>query len=141
MARNRRTTLPAALIAALACGEDRPPLAPAPALRADVSGPPDQTVVVAGNIASCSTNGDELTARLVGAIPGTVVALGDNALPHGRAADYHGCYDPSWGRYTARTYAALGDRDVNSTPTAAGTFGYFGSRPWATGPGDRTSDV
>ena len=126
MSLNRRTTLTAALLAALACGEDRPPLAPAPALRADASGPPDQTLIVAGNIASCTTNGDELTAQLVGAIPGAVIALGDNALPHGRPADYHGCYDPSWGRYSARTYAALGDRDFDSTGTAAGTLGYFG---------------
>src|SRR5256885_17235654 len=94
-----RSTLTAALMAALACGEDRPPIAPAPALRADVSGPPDQTVVVAGNIASCSTNGDELTARLVGPIPGTVVALGDTALPAGRTADFHCRYDPSLGAY------------------------------------------
>jgi len=103
MSLNRRSTLTAALMAALACGEDRPPIAPA--LRADVSGPSDQTLVVASNIASCATNGDELTAQLVDAIPGTVVTLGDNALPHGRAADYQACYDPSWGRYNARTYA------------------------------------
>src|SRR5256884_8673139 len=130
-----RSTLTAALMAALACGEDRPPLAPAPALRADVSGPPDQTVVVAGNIASCATNGDELTAQLVDAIPGTVVTLGDNALPRGRAADYHACYNPSWGRYNGRTYAALGDRDFDSAGTAAGTFGDFGRRAGSSGTG------
>ncbi len=141
MSLTRRSTLTAALIAALACGEDRPPIAPASALRADLSGPPDQTLVVAGNIASCATNGDELTAQLVDAIPGTVVALGDNALPRGRAADYHACYDPSWGRYNARTYAALGDRDFDSAGTAAGTFGYFGSRAGSNATGYYSIDV
>ena len=141
MSLTRRSTLTAALIAALACGEDRPPIAPASALRADLSGPPDQTLVAAGNIASCATNGDELTAQLVDAIPGTVVALGDNALPRGRAADYHACYDPSWGRYNARTYAALGDRDFDSAGTAAGTFGYFGSRAGSNATGYYSIDV
>ena len=138
---SRRTTVTAVLIAALACGEDRPPIAPAPLLRADVSGPPDQTLVVAGNIASCATNGDELTAQLVDAIPGTVVTLGDNALPRGRAADYHACYNPSWGRYNGRTYAALGDRDFDSAGTAAGTFGYFGRRAGSNAMGYYSIDV
>ena len=141
MSLTRRSMLTAALIAALACGEDRPPIAPGLPLRADLSGPPDQTLVAAGNIASCATNGDELTAQLVDAIPGTVVALGDNALPRGRAADYHACYDPSWGRYNARTYAALGDRDFDSAGSAAGTFGYFGSRAGSSGTGYYSFDL
>lgn len=87
---------------------------------------PDATLVAAGDIASCSSSGDEATANLVGKIKGTIATLGDNVYPSGTAAQFASCYSPSWGRYKRRTKPAPGNHDY-VTPGAAGYFGYFGS--------------
>ncbi len=50
--------------------------------------PSPPVVVAAGDIADCSSEGDEATAELVGGIPGTVLTLGDNAYPDGSAEDF-----------------------------------------------------
>ena len=80
----------------------------------------------AGDIASCTSDRDEQTASLLDSIPGTVFTVGDQAYPDGTAAQYADCYDPSWGRFRARTHPALGDNDYN-TGSAAPYFQYFGS--------------
>ncbi len=67
------------------------------------------------------------TARLLDRIPGTVVALGDNAYELGSPFDYFACYDPTWGRHRERTRPAAGNHEY-LTPGAAGYFGYFGLR-------------
>src|SRR5215208_6930250 len=71
----------------------------------------DPVVVAAGDIASCASNGDEATAHLLARIHGTVLTLGDNAYEDGTASESHGCYDPSWGKYKARTRPAPGNHD------------------------------
>ena len=88
--------------------------------------PPPQTLVAVGDIASCAWNGDELTAALVDAIPGTVAALGDLAYENGSAQDFAQCYEPSWGRFKARTRPAAGNHEYQ-TPGASGYFGYWGA--------------
>lgn len=40
---------------------------------------PPAVVVAAGDISSCASRGDEATAKLLGAIHGTILALGDEA--------------------------------------------------------------
>ncbi len=92
--------------------------------------PPEQTpsppvVVAAGDIADCSSEGDEATAELVGGIPGTVLTLGDNAYPDGSAEDFDECYDPAWGRFKDRTRPSPGNHEYH-TENAEGYFGYFG---------------
>ena len=86
----------------------------------------DPVIVAAGDIASCGGSGDEATAALLDGVPGTVVALGDNAYPSGAPADYTGCYHPSWGASKDRTRPVPGNHDYD-TPGAAGYFGYFGA--------------
>ena len=105
-----------------ACGGGIEPLPsePPPPLPAEV-------ILVAGNIAKCSITNDEATASLLDNLAGTVFVLGDNAFPDGSAEAYATCYEPSWGRHKARTYAALGNHEYN-TGGAAGSFDYFGSR-------------
>ncbi|MEP6506658.1 MAG: Ig-like domain-containing protein [Gemmatimonadales bacterium] len=89
--------------------------------------PPGSVVFVgAGDIASCSSTGDEATATLLDGISGTVFTLGDNAYETGSVAEFSGCYDPSWGRHKARTRPAPGNHDYG-TAGAAGYYGYFGS--------------
>jgi len=83
-------------------------------------------LVGAGDIASCSSSGDEATAALLDAIPGTVFTAGDNAYSDGAADEFANCYDPSWGRHKARIRPSPGNHDYH-TPGASGYFGYFGA--------------
>ena len=86
----------------------------------------DVVFVGAGDIASCSSSGDEATAALLDGIPGTVYTLGDNAYDNGTATEYTNCYDPSWGRHKARTQPSPGNHEYNTT-NATGYYGYFGA--------------
>lgn len=112
----------AAGISLLACGggTDGSPLEPPPPL-----GP--QVILAAGNIATCGSANDEATATLLDHLEGTVFTLGDNAFPDGSTEAYATCYEPSWGRHKARTYAALGNHEY-STEAATASFDYFGAR-------------
>jgi hypothetical protein len=97
-----------------------------PRLLLTLRGASPQTLVAAGDIASCSSSGDEATAAVVAGIPGTVAVLGDNAYEKGTLAEYNGCYGPSWGRFKARTRPAAGNHEYE-TPSAAGYYAYFGA--------------
>jgi calcineurin-like phosphoesterase family protein len=83
---------------------------------------PAQTIVAAGDIASCRSTGDEATAALVARIPGTVAVLGDSVYERGTTAEFRECY--SWGRFRGRTRAALGNHEY-LTPGAAPARAYF----------------
>ncbi|MEK6227673.1 MAG: metallophosphoesterase, partial [Chloroflexota bacterium] len=98
-----------------------------PTWRFTTDGPPHPVMVGAGDIASCTSTGDEATATLLDDIAGTVFTLGDNAYPNGTALQYSSCYDPSWGRQKARTIPVVGNHDYGATEDASGYFGYFGT--------------
>ncbi|HEY6853472.1 MAG TPA: PKD domain-containing protein, partial [Gemmatimonadales bacterium] len=85
------------------------------------------TALVAGNIARCDRTNDEATEAVLDTIPGSVMALGDNAYPNGTAANFQTCYNPSWGRVLARTYPVAGNHEYDSSTTAAPYFAYFGA--------------
>lgn len=89
-------------------------------------------LLAAGDIADCTSNGALLTARLVESRPGTVAALGDTAYPAGSASDFARCYNPTWGRFKARTRPAIGNHEY-LTAGANAYFAYFGSRSAPTG--------
>lgn len=91
-------------------------------------------LVGAGDIAGCSSNGDEQTAALLDGIPGTVFTVGDNVYPNGTADQYRRCYDPSWGRHRARTYPIPGNHDYR-TRQGAPYYAYFGERAGVPGVG------
>ena len=131
-----------ALTLLVTCTDDRSPLAPFEAPRfsaAPFSGP--AVLVGAGDIAACTTDRDELTAQIIDSIPGTVFTAGDNAYPYGRAVDYQNCYEPSWGRFKARTYANIGNHEYDSSSTASPTFDYFGDRVGPRGLGYYSFDL
>lgn len=83
-------------------------------------------LVGAGDIASCSSSGDEATAAVLDTIGGTVFTTGDNVYDDGSAAEFANCYDPSWGRHRARTRPSPGNHDYH-TAGAAGYYAYFGA--------------
>ena len=81
-------------------------------------------LVGAGDIASCSLNYDEATAKLLDTISGTVFTTGDNAYTSGTYTEYTNCYHPTWGRHKSRTKPVPGNHEYN-TSGAAGYFKYF----------------
>jgi len=87
----------------------------------------DPVIIAAGDIASCSSPGDEQTAALLDHLPGTVITLGDNAYESGTIDEFNNCYDPTWGRQKERTYPSVGNHEYK-TPDASGYFSYFGAR-------------
>ena len=86
----------------------------------------DVTILAAGDISSCGSPGDSLTATELDALQGTVLTLGDNAYESGTAAEFSACYDPTWGRAKSRTMPAPGNHEY-LTAGASGYFGYFGA--------------
>lgn len=85
-------------------------------------------LVGAGDIAWCSSTGDEATAALLDGIAGTVFTTGDNVYESGTPAEFANCYEPSWGRHRARTLPAPGNHDWR-TVNAEGYRDYFGFGP------------
>lgn len=131
-----------ALSLLVTCTQDRSPLAPfGPPQFAAVpfSGP--AVLVGAGDISACTNDRDELTAQIIDRIPGTVFTAGDNAYPYGRAVDYQNCFEPTWGRFKARTYANLGNHEYDSSSTADPAFDYFGDRVGPRGLGYYSFDL
>jgi Calcineurin-like phosphoesterase len=104
-----------AILLAFGCAPKRPPGPP----------PSGKVIVAAGDIADCSSDGDEATARLVGGIEGTVLTLGDNAYEDGTAQDFSECYEPTWGQFKERTRPVPGNHDYE-TAGASAYFDYFG---------------
>jgi hypothetical protein len=106
----------------------RPTTAPTAVPTILPTSPPGTILVGAGDIASCSSTGDEATAALLDTIPGTVFILGDNVYDNGTATEFANCYGPSWGRTAikSRTQPVAGNHEYN-TAGATGYYGYFGS--------------
>ena len=89
--------------------------------------PPGASVLLAaGDIAECTSSGDEATANLLDGLEGTIVTLGDNVYPVGSTTDFANCYDGSWGRHKDRTRPSPGNHEYLTTG-ASGYFAYFGS--------------
>jgi hypothetical protein len=98
------------------------------------------TLAAAGGIASCSTNGDEQTAALLGGIPGTIAALGDNVFTTASVAEYEQCFGPTWGQFKDRIRPTPGNWDYR-TLDAAGYFAYFGAAAGEAGKGYYSYDL
>lgn len=99
----------------------------------------DAVLVGAGDIASCSNDNDEATARLVDGVvaqhpQARVFTIGDNVYDNGTTAEFNNCYGPTWGRHKARTRPAIGNHEYG-TAGAAGYFGYFGAAAGPAGQG------
>jgi acid phosphatase type 7 len=118
------------ILLAFGCAPKRPPGPP----------PSGKVIVAVGDIADCSSDGDEATARLVGGIEGTVLTLGDNAYEDGTAQDFRQCYEPTWGQFKERTRPAPGNHDYE-TEGASAYFDYFGDAAGQPGKGYYSYDL
>lgn len=95
------------------------------------------TVYAAGDIARCRHpdprwSGAAATADLVEPLlranpRSSVLTLGDHTYPKGTAAEFEGCYGPTWGRFRERTWPTPGNHEY-ATPGAVPYFAYFGAR-------------
>ncbi|HET8784943.1 MAG TPA: hypothetical protein VFM38_04865 [Candidatus Limnocylindrales bacterium] len=107
-----------------------PSVAPASASPSSTPSPSptaEAILLAAGDIASCSKEGDAATAAILKRYPDArVQTLGDNAYDKGTVRQF-GCFDETWGVAYDRMQPALGGHDY-MTDKAAGYFGYFARR-------------
>ena len=96
-----------------------------PPVRLDGDSESTATLVGAGDIASCWSEGDKATAELLESIDGTIFTAGDNSQDDGSPDQFEDCFGPSWGRYRDRTKPVPGNHDYLTTD-ASGYFNYFG---------------
>ena len=88
----------------------------------------DPVITAAGDIALQSTTGHHKATsdRVLAINPTIALTLGDNQYPSGALADFRRYYDPTWGRFKAKTKPSPGNHEYY-TAGAAGYFGYFGT--------------
>lgn len=89
------------------------------------------TIVAAGDIADCGSDGTQfpqaaLTAALVEPTDRAVLTIGDNTYPVGAPKEFEDCFEPTWGRFRDRIRPSPGNHDYMTTG-ADGYFGYFGA--------------
>jgi hypothetical protein len=94
-----------------------------------------EILVGAGDIASCGTEGDELTANLLDNIPGIVFTAGDTVQGDGTPEYWAECYAPNWGRHRDRTRPALGNHEYQRVQKPDAYFDFFGEE--RAGPRDK----
>ena len=97
-------------------------------------------LVGAGDIAYCSRNTDEATARLLDRIPGTIFTVGDHVYPTADAAGFDRCYGPTWGRHRDRTRPSPGNHEWD-VEGGAPYFAYFGANAGQPGRGYYSYDL
>jgi hypothetical protein len=100
-----------------------------------LTAPVAETLVGAGDIASCDDSDDEATAAIVAEVAGIVYTTGDNVYPDGTAENFANCYDPSWGTFKNRTRPTPGNHDYYNNPGAGPYFDYFGDNAGPAGRG------
>ena len=137
-----------ALVLLVACGprvEVSLPPADAPATAVAIAGA--AVLIGTGDIASCTSTGDEATAQLVDSVlkadsaagvENHVFTLGDNVYPRGSARDFERCFTPSWGDPTRRIMKWIRPSPGNhehDTDWAAPYYRYFGARAGEPGKG------
>lgn len=86
------------------------------------------TIAAAGDIAN--EKGEQQTSDLILADSSiqTVLVLGDAAYPDGSASDFANKYDPTWGRFKAKTKPTPGNHEYN-TSGASAYYAYFNNVP------------
>lgn len=93
-------------------------------------------ICVTGSIADARA-----TAALIAARPSDVVfTAGDNSNETGSAAEYAGCFDPTWGAFKGRIHPVPGNHDY-LTAGAGPYYSYFGAAAGPAGKGYYSYDL
>ena len=100
----------------------------------------DPIMLAVSDIASCWSSGDEAVARLVDTQPGIVAIAGDTEQNNGSAAEFRGCYEPTWGRHKSRSRPAVGDHEYRQAG-AVPYWNYFGAAAGTAGQGWYSYDL
>ena len=128
------TTLIVAALTTVSCTDQFAPNPPPPnAALLEVQAP--IIFVGAGDIASCTRDGDTKTALLVESILNAnptawAFIAGDNVYEDGSTVEYRDCYGPTWGRFKTRTRPSLGNHEYDGVELAEPSFNYFGDELW-----------
>jgi hypothetical protein len=100
------------------------------------------TLLAAGDIAGCDTDGDTATALILAQRAGTIATLGDNAYESpGVDNPFTACFDPSWGPFKPRIMPTPGNHEYMQSAGATQYFSYFGTAAGAPGAGFYSYDV
>jgi hypothetical protein len=87
------------------------------------------TFIGAGDIANCEVaggGGARSTALILDRYPNAVIfTTGDHAYQTGSDKDFKTCYEPTWGRFKARTRPSVGNHDL-ITDRGKPYYDYFG---------------
>jgi hypothetical protein len=91
--------------------------------------PPSGTtwVNIVGDTGWCGSPVMGQLARLMEQFGGDILFAGDLAYDSGTIDEFRRCFDPAFGRFRSRFWAAPGNHDY-LTPGASGYFTYFGDR-------------
>ncbi|HVK24223.1 MAG TPA: DNRLRE domain-containing protein [Actinokineospora sp.] len=101
----------------------------------------DPELIGVGDIATGTSDADSKTAAIVDGYPNaTVYTLGDNVYQTGTAAEFAAYYEPTWGRFKARTRPTPGNHDYYSAG-AAPYYAYFGANAGPAGRGYYSYDL
>lgn len=88
----------------------------------------DQILLAVGDIGFCDYNNDELVAKLIKDLPGTIALLGDTAYENGTWEEFMNCFDPAWGELKSRIRPAVGNHEYHAPNRDAWPyFKYFGN--------------
>lgn len=104
---------------------------------ADAPGPPDRSsvgILAVGDIAQCGGRpaADSAAARTAALIEQQapdmpLLLLGDLVYNSGTLAEYRSCYEPTYGKFMARSFPAPGNHDYG-VPAGEDYYTYFGAR-------------
>ena len=101
----------------------------------------DPVLIGVGDIATGASDADSKTAAIIDGYPtATVYTLGDNVYQSGTTAEFNAYYEPTWGRFKARTRPTPGNHDYYSQ-AAAPYFAYFGANAGPAGRGYYSYDL
>jgi hypothetical protein len=84
-------------------------------------------VNVVGDTGWCDAPAMPALSRLMATLGGDIFLAGDLAYPNGSLAEFQKCFDPDFGKFRSRFWAAPGNHDYQ-TAGADGFFTYFGDR-------------
>ncbi|HEV2999793.1 MAG TPA: Ig-like domain-containing protein, partial [Solirubrobacteraceae bacterium] len=109
------------------------------------AGPPappegDPVLWAFGDVASCGSSGDEAMARLMDTRGGTIAMVGDTEQNNGSAAEFAGCFQPTWDRHMPRIRPTVGDHEYRQ-PGAVPYWDTFGARAGERGKGWYSYDL